>query len=156
MEQFKNFHDFQFHNEHILYNNLGVPAQNLITAPMTSIPASIPVSKLRVHEMDELVTRGWVAVDLGEKDAKNTPVNVLHAFSEGAVFGLVMVSQILCNMLTILSLGAATNDVLTWIGHGFGIYQPPLQLLLCYVFLSYSFLPLFAACPPSTYIRPHV
>lgn len=51
---------------------------------MTSgIPASsIPISKLRVPELDELVTRGWVAVDFGEKDAKNAPVNVLHAFSE--------------------------------------------------------------------------
>ena len=125
---------------------------------MTSgIPASsIPISKLRVPELDELVTRGWVAVDFGEKDAKNAPVNVLHAFSEGAVFGPVMVSQILCNMLAILSLGAATNGVLTWIGHGFGIHQPLLQHLSRYVFLSYWFLPLFAACPPSTYIRPHV
>jgi CNT family concentrative nucleoside transporter len=123
---------------------------------MTSIPASIPISKLRVPELDELVTRCWVAVDLGEKDAKNAPVNVLHAFSESVVFGLIMVNQILCNMLTILSLGAAINGVLTWIGHGFGIYQPPLQLLLRYVFLSYCFLPLFAACPPSTHICPHV
>ena len=37
-----------------------------------------------------------VAVALGEKDAKNAPANVLQAFSEGAVFGPVMVSQILC------------------------------------------------------------
>ena len=57
-----------------VYINLGVPAQNLITASMMSIPASIAISKLRVPELDEPVTRGRIVVDLGEKDGKNAPV----------------------------------------------------------------------------------
>jgi len=122
-----------------VYINLGVPAQNLITASMLSIPASIAISKLRVPELDEPVTRGRVVVDLGKKDDKNAPVNVLHAFSKGAVLGLVLVGQILCNILTILSLVAATNGLLTWIGRGFGIHHLTLQLILRYVFCPIAF-----------------
>lgn len=123
-----------------VYINLGVPAQNLITASMMSIPASITISKLRVPESDEPVTRGRVVVDRGEKDDKNAPVNVLHAFSKGAVLGLVLVGQILCNILTILSLVAAINGLLTWIGRGFGIHHLTLQLVLRYVFCPLTFL----------------
>jgi len=122
-----------------VYINLGVPAQNLITASMMSIPASISISKLRVPELDEPVTRGRVVVDLGEKDDKNAPVNVLHAFSKGAVLGLVLVGQILCNILTVLSLVAAVNGLLTWIGRGFGIHHLTLQLALRYVFCPITF-----------------
>lgn len=37
------------------------------------------------------------------------------------------------NVLTILSLVAAINAVLTWVGHGFGIHQLTLQLVLGYI-----------------------
>ncbi len=40
------------------YISLGVPAQNLITASIMSIPASIAISKVRVPELEEPVTRG--------------------------------------------------------------------------------------------------
>jgi CNT family concentrative nucleoside transporter len=122
------------------YINLGVPAQNLITASMMSIPASIAISKVRVPELEEPVTRGRVVVDRGEQeDAKNAPVNALHAFAKGAVFGLVVAGQILCNVLTILSLVATINGLLTWIGRGFGIHGLTLQLVLRYVFYPITF-----------------
>ena len=104
-----------------------------------SIPASIAISKLRVPELEEPVTRGRVVVDRGEEDAKHAPVNALHAFAKGAVFGLVVAGQILCNTLTILSLIAAINGLLTWIGRGFGIHQLTLQLVLRYVFYPITF-----------------
>lgn len=58
-----------------------------------SIPASIAISKIRLPELEEPVTRGRVVVDRGEQ--KNAPVNALHAFSQGATFGLIVAGQIL-------------------------------------------------------------
>lgn len=76
------------------YVALGVPAQNLITSSVMSIPASISISKVRMPELEEPVTRGRVVVDRGvEKDA---PASALHAFSKGSVFGLIVAGQILC------------------------------------------------------------
>ena len=121
------------------YINLGVPAQNLITASVMSIPASIAISKIRMPELEEPVTRGRVVVDRGEEDTKHAPVNALHAFAKGAVFGLIVAGQILCNVLSILSLVAAINGLLTWIGRGFGIHYLTLQLVLRYIFYPITF-----------------
>jgi len=119
------------------YISLGVPAQNLITASMMSIPASMAISKIRMPELEEPVTRGKIIVDRGEE--KDAPVNALHAFAKGAVFGLIVAGQILCNVLTVLSLVATINGLLTWIGRGFGIHQLTLQLVLRYVFYPITF-----------------
>ena len=119
--------------------SLGVPIQNLVTASMMSIPGSIAISKVRIPELDEPVTRGRVVVDRGEESTKDAPVNVLHAFAKGAVLGLVVAGQILCNLIAILSLVAAINGLLTWIGRGFGIHHLTLQLMLRYVFYPITF-----------------
>lgn len=60
-----------------------------------SIPASIAISKLRIPELDEPVTRGRVIVDRGAKDKDSQPANALHAFSKGAIFGVIVAGQIL-------------------------------------------------------------
>ena len=75
------------------YISLGVPPENLVTASVMSIPASIAISKLRMPEMDEPITRGHVTINRG--DEKDKPANALHAFSKGALFGLVVAGQIL-------------------------------------------------------------
>lgn len=77
------------------YVSLGVPPQNLVTSSVMSIPASIAISKMRLPEVDEPVTRGRVIIDRGEEKPENAPVNVLHAFSRGGQFGLVVAGQIL-------------------------------------------------------------
>ena len=117
-----------------------------------SIPASIAISKIRMPELEEPVTRGRVVVDRGEENPKHAPVNALHAFAKGAVLGLVLAGQILCNTLTILSLVAAINGLLTWIGHGFGVHQLTLQLILRYVFYPITFfLGTYMSNPPFPY-----
>jgi len=58
-----------------------------------SIPASIAISKMRIPEVEEPVTRGRVVVDRGQET--NEPASALHAFSQGATFGLVVAGQIL-------------------------------------------------------------
>jgi concentrative nucleoside transporter, CNT family len=105
---------------------------------MMSIPASIAISKLRVPEVEEPVTRGRIVIDLGE--SKNAPVNALHAFGKGAVLGLVIAGHILCNVVAILSFVATINGLLTWVGRGFGIHQLTIQLVLRYPFYPFAFL----------------
>ena len=103
-----------------------------------SIPSSIAISKVRIPELEEPVTRGRVVVDLG-KNTKDAPANALHALAKGAMFGLVITGQILCNVIAILSFVATINGLLTWIGRGFGIHQLTLQLGLRYIFYPLAF-----------------
>ncbi|KAG1751608.1 Na+ dependent nucleoside transporter C-terminus-domain-containing protein [Suillus paluster] len=131
------------------YIALGVPPQNLITSSVMSIPASISISKLRIPEVEEPVTRGRIVVDRGDAD-KNRPVNALHAFSLGGLFGLNVAGQILTNVLTILSLVATINAVLTWVGRGFGIHQLTLQLVLGYIGYPIAF---FLGVPSAEILR---
>ncbi|EPT04957.1 hypothetical protein FOMPIDRAFT_1021699 [Fomitopsis schrenkii] len=130
------------------YINLGVPPQNLITASVMSIPASIAISKIRIPEVDEPVTRGRVVVDQGVE--KNPPANALHAFSRGAWFGLMVAGQILANVLTVVSLISLVNGLLTWIGKGFGFHALTLQLILRYVFYPVTF---FVGVPRNEILR---
>jgi len=121
------------------YINLGVPANNLVTSSVMSIPASIAISKMRYPEMDEPVTRGRVVVDRGKDEKGGPPANALHAFSRGATFGLIVAGQILTNVLTVLALVYTINGLMTWIGRGFGIHQLTLELVLGYVFYPVTF-----------------
>jgi CNT family concentrative nucleoside transporter len=132
------------------YIGLGVPAQNLVTASVMSIPASIAISKMRIPEMDEPVTRGRIVVDRGKDDDKHRPANALHAFSQGATFGLVVAGLILTNVLTVVALVSTINGLLTWIGKGFGLHALTLQLILRYVFYPVTF---FLSVPRGEIIR---
>ncbi|KAF8891723.1 Na+ dependent nucleoside transporter C-terminus-domain-containing protein [Infundibulicybe gibba] len=131
------------------YINLGVPAENLITSSVMSIPASIAISKMRMPETEEPVTRGHVSVDRGENE-KNAPANALHAFSQGAIFGLIVAGQILANVLTVLSLVAMVNGLLTWIGLGFGINKLTIELAIGYIFYPVTF---FLGVPRAEILR---
>ena len=121
------------------YISMGVPPQNLVTSSVMSIPASIAISKLRMPEVDEPVTRGDIIIHRGTEDEKDRPANALHAFSKGAWFGLHIAGQILANVLTILALVAVINGILTWVGHGFGIHQLTLELIIGYIFYPITF-----------------
>ena len=59
-----------------------------------SIPASIAISKMRMPEIDEPVTRGKIIVDRGQEENAG-PANALHAFSLCAFFGLIVAGKIL-------------------------------------------------------------
>ena len=65
------------------YINLGVPAQNLVTSSVMSIPASIAISKMRLPEKDEPVTRGRITVDRGD-DGKSRPVSTVDCYRQHA------------------------------------------------------------------------
>ncbi|KAG8802192.1 hypothetical protein FRC16_010174 [Serendipita sp. 398] len=121
------------------YIGLGVDARILVTSSVMSIPASISISKMRYPETDEPITRGHVVVDRGKEDKAGRPANLLHAFSRGAIFGLIVAGQIFANVLTILALVYTINGLLTWIGRGFGIYELTLQLIVGYLLYPLTF-----------------
>ncbi|KAG8916438.1 hypothetical protein FRC02_003946 [Tulasnella sp. 418] len=121
------------------YIGLGVPPQNLVTASVMSIPASIAISKMRMPELDEPVTRGHVVVHRGPESDKHAPANALHAFAQGAVFGVIVAGQILANVLTIIGLVTAIDGLLTWIGKGFSIPNLTLILIFGYIFYPFTF-----------------
>ncbi|EUC58541.1 H+/nucleoside cotransporter [Rhizoctonia solani AG-3 Rhs1AP] len=122
------------------YINMGVPGQNLVTSSVMSIPASIAISKLRIPEIDEPLTRGQVVIDQGAEDKRDRPANALHAFSKGALFGLIVAGQIVCNVLTVLALVYTIDGFLTWVGKGFGIHELTLDLIFGYLFYPITFL----------------
>jgi CNT family concentrative nucleoside transporter len=68
-----------------------------------SIPASIAISKIVYPEDEVPVTLGRVVVDRGAEDNAEEG-NLLHAFSNGAWFGLKVAGLILCNVLVVLAL----------------------------------------------------
>ncbi|KAL7416522.1 Na+ dependent nucleoside transporter C-terminus-domain-containing protein [Mrakia frigida] len=120
------------------YINLGVPASSLITASIMSIPASIAISKVVYPEDDHPVTLGRLVVDRGEET--NEEANMLHAFSNGASFGLKVAGLIFCNVLVVLALLYTVDGVLTWIGKVFRINELTLELIFQYIFYPLAWL----------------
>lgn len=102
-----------------------------------SIPASIAISKLRYPEVEEPLTKGKITVSRDKSNAQNG----LHAFSNGAWFGLRVAGLILCNVLTIIALVHVIDGVLTYIGRSFlieaGRNNGPLTLELIFSYLFY-------------------
>ena len=113
-----------------------MPAVFLITSSVMSIPASIAISKLRYPEVEEPLTRGKIIIVREAERAQNA----LHAFSNGAWFGLRVAGLILCNVLTIIALVHVIDGVLAYIGKSWGITatnQGPLSLQLIFSYLFY-------------------
>ncbi|GKT46289.1 sodium/potassium-transporting ATPase subunit alpha-A [Colletotrichum spaethianum] len=114
------------------YIGLGLDAQVLVSSCVMSIPASIAVSKLRYPETEESLTKGSITVPEDDEKA----ANAIHAFANGAWFGLKVAGMIVATLLCIISFVALINGVLGWFGKFLGIDNPPLtlQLILGYVF----------------------
>jgi len=124
------------------YINFGMPPVYLVTSAIMSIPAAIAVSKLRWPEADSPMTKGKIVVTREGQDA----ANALHAFSNGAYFGLRVAGLIFCNVLTILALVYTVNGLLAYIGSSFNITDTAnkgplsLELIASYVFYPVSWL----------------
>ena len=113
---------------------MGANPQALISSCVMSIPASLVVSKLRYPETEESLTAGQVAIP---GDDENKPVNILHAFANGAWLGLKIAGMILTTMLCILALLGLVNGLLTWWGRYLNINDPPLTVELIVGYLCY-------------------
>jgi len=119
------------------YIGFGMPPVYLVTSAIMSIPCAIAVSKLRWPEADQPMTKGKIVVTREGQDA----ANALHAFSNGAYFGLRVAGLIFCNVLTILALVYTINGLLAYVGSSFNITESanrgPLSLELIFSYLFY-------------------
>ncbi|KAH9811931.1 Na+ dependent nucleoside transporter C-terminus-domain-containing protein [Melampsora americana] len=120
----------------VAYVSLGMPAVYLISASIMSIPASLAVSKLRFPETGSPLTAGTITIP----ESNKTDLNPLHAFSNGAWFGLRVAGMILANVLSVLALVYTIDGLLTWIGQFWSLDPKgphPLTLELIFQYLFY-------------------
>lgn len=129
----------------IAYVSLGIPPKDLLTSSLMSIPASIALSKTMMPETRKPVTMGKAAVfEHDEATDGPKPYNALHAFSEGAWFGLRVAGLIFCNVLCIVSALYAVNGILAWVGQFWGIARSgpdslSIQLIGGYILYPFTF-----------------
>jgi CNT family concentrative nucleoside transporter len=121
------------------YIQLGIPPESLITASIMSIPASIAISKIVYPEDDVPLTLGRIVVDRGAEDEEKE-ANALHAFSNGAWFGLKVAGLILCNVLVVLALLYIIDGLLIWIGRAWNLEAFTLEFMFQYIFYPLSWL----------------
>jgi len=96
-----------------------------------SIPASLAVSKMRMPETEESLTKGTVTIPPSDEPRK---VNALHAFSDGAWMGLLIAGTIVSNLLVIIALVALIDAFLGWVGGFIQVPQLSLTLIMGYLF----------------------
>jgi CNT family concentrative nucleoside transporter len=64
------------------YAGLGADPGHLLTASIISAPAALVIAKIMIPELEELMTKGVVKVQIGKQDA-----NILDAACRGAAEG---------------------------------------------------------------------
>jgi concentrative nucleoside transporter, CNT family len=93
----------------IAYVSLGIDGRNLLLSAFMSIPGSIAASKLVVPETQRPKTLGKVVIVQSDDETKS--VDILHALSNGAWFGLRVAGLIFCNVLVIVSVVYTVNGM---------------------------------------------
>lgn len=119
------------------YIHMGVNAAALVTSCVMSIPASIAAAKLVLPETEESLTSDRSVIP---EDATEEAHNVIHAFSNGAVFGLSVALSMGTNIFCIIALVAMMDALLGWFGKFWGIPNLTLEQIMGYVFYPASFL----------------
>ncbi|KAK9723374.1 hypothetical protein K7432_001983 [Basidiobolus ranarum] len=116
--------------------SMGVDPQQLITSCVMSTPCGMAISKMRVPETEEPVTRGEVHIP----ESEDKESNFLHAAANGAAQGVHLVFLIAATVLAFMSLLALVNALLTWAGNFINIDHLTLQLAMGYVFVPFIWL----------------
>lgn len=106
-----------------------------INFSVMSIPASLAVSKMRMPEIEEPITKTKVFIPTTDRP---NHVNGLHAFSDGAWTGLLVAGMIVANILVIIAIVAMINALLGWFGGFFQVPQLSLTFLLGYILYPVS------------------
>ncbi|KAH8652750.1 H+/nucleoside cotransporter [Tricladium varicosporioides] len=117
----------------ITYIGISVNAQALISSCVMSIPASIVVSKLRYPEEEDPLTARCIAVD-----ERNDGVNAIQAFANGVWLALKVAGVVIAMLLSVISLVAIIDALLTWWGSYINLFpNTPLTLELIMSYLLY-------------------
>ncbi|CAI4219736.1 unnamed protein product [Parascedosporium putredinis] len=123
----------------VAYVGLGLNAQALVSSCIMSIPASLAISKLRFPETEETLTAGRVVIP---DDDEHRAQNALHAFANGAWFGLKIAGTIVTSILCMLAAVGLVDGLLGWWGRYLNISDPDLslELIMGYICYPISFL----------------
>lgn len=123
----------------VAYVGLGLNAQALVSSCIMSIPASLAISKLRFPETEETLTAGRVVIP---DDDEHKAENALHAFANGAWFGLKIGGTIVTSILCMLAAVGLIDGLLGWWGRYLNISNPELslELIMGYICYPISFL----------------
>ncbi|ORY04642.1 hypothetical protein K493DRAFT_322897 [Basidiobolus meristosporus CBS 931.73] len=116
--------------------SMGVDSQSLITSCVMSTPCGLAISKMRIPETGEPVTKGKVRIPPSE----DKEANFLHAAANGAAQGIHLALLIGATVLAFMSLLALVNALLTWFGNFINIDNLTLQLIMGYIFVPFIWL----------------
>ncbi|KAI8868747.1 hypothetical protein GQ42DRAFT_163928 [Ramicandelaber brevisporus] len=118
------------------YIRMGVDAQTIITSCVMSVPCSLGMSKLRLPETEESLTRGVVVIP----EKKRTEVNILHCAGNGAAQGLKLVGLIMASLIAITSLLALVNGLLGYFGGLLGFAELSLEWIFQWILYPWAWL----------------
>ncbi|KAF9997504.1 hypothetical protein BGZ80_006993, partial [Entomortierella chlamydospora] len=96
-------------------HSLGADAIALMTCCIMSVPCAIVVSKIRFPEEEKPLTKGSAVAPAYD----GQEVNVIHAISNGAIFGMKLVIVIIAVLLAVISILGLVDGFMGWI---FGFY----------------------------------
>ncbi|KAI9143990.1 Na+ dependent nucleoside transporter C-terminus-domain-containing protein [Paraphysoderma sedebokerense] len=121
----------------VAFEDFGVNTTYLITACIMSVPCSLALSKLRVPETEDSITKGQVSIPKEE----NREENILHAACNGAAQGMTLIALIVGSLLAIISLYHLANNILIWLCGFLNPASPiTIELILGYVFYPFAWL----------------
>lgn len=132
----------------LAYISFGIDANLLLTACVMSVPGSLLLSKMRLPETEESLTKGKVDIP----DSKEKEANFLHAATNGSATGVQIVLLILGSVLAVISLYNAFEALVGFLFQMIDVYDivnPPIngvprqvsiKLMLSYVFLPFAWL----------------
>ncbi|KAI9168603.1 hypothetical protein H9P43_007976 [Blastocladiella emersonii ATCC 22665] len=110
-----------------------IDATSIITSCVMSVPCSLALSKLRIPETENSITKGEVSIPVEE----HREANVLHAAANGAAQGMHLAGLITGSLLAIISLFNLCNIICM----EFFRYLNPTEPISIGLILSYVFWP---------------
>ncbi|HLO85741.1 MAG TPA: NupC/NupG family nucleoside CNT transporter [Nostocaceae cyanobacterium] len=117
------------------YLSFGIPPEHLIAAFFMTAPVSLVVSKLLYPETEVSETTGRVSLETD----KNY-VNVLDAATTGAIDGVRLAVNVGVVIIAFLSLLAAFNALVGWLGARVGFPQLSLEWMLSLIMAPVAWL----------------
>jgi CNT family concentrative nucleoside transporter len=117
------------------YLSFGIPPEHLIAAFFMTSPVALIVSKIMYPETEASETTGKVNLEI-----KNNYVNVLDAATSGAIDGVKLAVNVGVIIIAFLSLLAAVNASLSWLGNFAGYPQLSLEGMLSLIMFPVAWL----------------
>ncbi|MDB9439055.1 NupC/NupG family nucleoside CNT transporter [Dolichospermum lemmermannii CS-548] len=117
------------------YLSFGIPPEHLIAAFFMTSPVSLIVSKIMYPETEVSETTGTVNIEI-----KSNYVNVLDAATSGAIDGVKLAVNVGVIIIAFLSLLAAVNASLSWLGTLAGYPQLSLDGMLSLIMFPVAWL----------------